>query len=128
MFINGRIVDEQGEPMFGAHVYIPSIITSIGTKLGTMVNLDGTWEMSNYRITNNTVIVITYIGYKTIETTVGAVNNKTLVMNEDFLQGNLVTVTGNRKTAKNWNWLLYGLAGFTIYKLLTKEKIKKITI
>ena len=57
-FINGRVVNEIGEPLFGASVYLE------GTQLGAQTDNDGNYKISGVSYGSYNLIV-SYLGYKT---------------------------------------------------------------
>lgn len=59
--VNGKIVDENGEPLPGA------TIQQIGTTNGTITNVDGNFSLS---VPSDAILSITFIGYKSMEVTV----------------------------------------------------------
>lgn len=65
--LSGVIVDEKGEPVIGASVAVK------GTSLGTITNLDGEYTLAN--VPENSEIVISFIGYQTLNL---SANDKTL--------------------------------------------------
>lgn len=54
----GRVVDEQGEPVIGATITIP------GTKIGTVTNIDGFFQIEVPQGSKD--VEIRYVGYKTV--------------------------------------------------------------
>lgn len=62
--LKGHVTDEMGQPMIGVVVNIE------GNPLKTITDIDGNFEI---KVNNNSILVLTYIGYKT-ETI--AVSNK----------------------------------------------------
>jgi len=56
-FIYGRVVNERGEPMFGASVYLE------GTQLGAQVNIDGNYKISGVS-SGSYNIIVSYLGYE----------------------------------------------------------------
>lgn len=82
--VNGRVIDENGDPIIGANVLIK------GTSIGTITNIDGdfTIEAPN----KNAIIRIGYIGYEEIEIKAG--QNLTIVMKENSEMLDDVVVIG----------------------------------
>ena len=66
--VKGVVKDETGEPIIGANVLVK------GTTNGTITDLDGNFSISNVR--ENATIVVSYIGYSTMEVPVK--NRKTI--------------------------------------------------
>lgn len=56
--INGKILDENGEPVIGASVAIQ------GTTLGSITNIDGEYTLAN--VPENAEVTISFIGYQTL--------------------------------------------------------------
>lgn len=57
--ISGTVVDDKGESVIGASVMVK------GTSIGTITDLDGHYSLSNVPL--NSVVNISYIGYKSLE-------------------------------------------------------------
>ncbi|SHJ24914.1 TonB-dependent receptor [Bacteroides stercorirosoris] len=57
--ISGIIVDEKGESVIGASVVVK------GTSIGTITDVDGHYSLSN--VPSNSIVSISYIGYKSLE-------------------------------------------------------------
>lgn len=127
MTFKGRIIDENNEPLFGVNIILPNIQSNFGTPIGISTDIDGNFSIYNSNINDNSEVQITYVGFMTLKTTVGKLNNKNIVLFESQLQGDEVTVIGTRQK-NNWNWFLIALGTFAGYKILTSEKVKKITI
>ncbi|TDX01848.1 SusC/RagA family TonB-linked outer membrane protein [Dinghuibacter silviterrae] len=53
--VRGRVMDEKGEPLVGASVVVK------GTKIGTVTDSKGNFELSN--VSNGAVLVLSYTGY-----------------------------------------------------------------
>jgi TonB-linked SusC/RagA family outer membrane protein len=60
--ISGIITDENGDPLIGVSILVK------GTTTGTITSIDGDFSLD---IPSNSVLVVSYIGYKTKEVTVG---------------------------------------------------------
>jgi len=60
--VKGRVVDENGEPLPGA------IIQLKGTAQGTSAGIDGSFSLS---VPSDATLIVSFIGYKTIEIAVG---------------------------------------------------------
>lgn len=54
--LKGKVLDQSGEPVIGASVWIE------GTTVGTVTNLDGEYELD---VTTGSPLKISYIGYQT---------------------------------------------------------------
>ncbi len=82
--IKGTVVDNTGEPIIGANIKVK------GAKMGTVTDLDGHFTLSNAQGT----LVITYIGYRTIEMPVGNQATFNITMHEDAEALDEVVVVG----------------------------------
>lgn len=83
--IKGQVLDKAGEPIIGATVKVK------GTNTGTITDIDGNFTLSN--VNGGGTLVISYIGYKTLEVKVtGDVVNVTMVEDDKTL--NEVVVVG----------------------------------
>jgi len=96
--INGVVVDKKtGNPLPGANIIIK------GTTIGVATDVSGKFELS-YSTNKNFVLVVRYMGYKTLEkefTPTSKLINMTLELTEDIFKGEAVVVTGiASKTSK----------------------------
>jgi len=90
--VTGRVLDENGSPLPGATVMAK------GTKVAVLTDMDGNFSIN--MPANTTVIVVTYIGMKTVEATVKA-TPMTITLNESGQALNEVVITtGYEKTSK----------------------------
>ena len=83
--ITGTILDDAGLPIVGANVTVK------GTSKGTISDLDGVFKLSVPQ--NNSVLVISFIGYKTVTLPVGVHTTLKVVMEPEAEQLNEVVVT-----------------------------------
>jgi TonB-linked SusC/RagA family outer membrane protein len=60
--VKGRVVDENGEPLPGATIQLK------GTAQGTSAGIDGSFSLS---VPSDATLIVSFIGYKTIEIAVG---------------------------------------------------------
>lgn len=60
--IKGLILDEQGQPLFGANVV--AIHTPTGTKYGAASNYEGRYNLLNLRVGGPYTVTISYIGFQ----------------------------------------------------------------
>lgn len=84
--VTGKILDETGEPLIGVSVLVK------GTSAGAITDLDG-----NYSVevpSDKSILVISYIGYKTQEMTVGRNNQLNIKMEADTQALDEVVVVG----------------------------------
>src|SRR5690606_14949517 len=84
--IRGRVLDSEGLPMPGASVRIK------GTAIATSTDADGRFSLNNAP-DNNPVIVVTSIGYKTVEVRPGGAD-LTVILEMDQSNLNEVLVVG----------------------------------
>lgn len=84
--INGIITDEKGEAIIGANVSVK------GTTNGTITDVDGNFSLAN--ISDNNIIVISYIGYTPQEIRVGKQTSLKVILKEDTQAIDEVVVVG----------------------------------
>lgn len=84
--VTGIVVDETGEPVIGVNVMIK------GTTQGTITDLDGKFSLPN--VSGNSVLVISYIGYKEQEIKVGTRSDLSIKLQEDAELIDEVVVVG----------------------------------
>ena len=83
--VTGKVVDVQGEPVVGAGVQVK------GSNAGVATDLDGHF---NIRVADNATLVISSIGYKTVEVAVRGQKALNIVLEEDALFLDDVVVVG----------------------------------
>ena len=83
--VTGKVVDEKGEPVSGAGVQIKGSTTGVAT------DLDGLFSI---RVADNGTLVISSIGYKTVEVAVKGQKSINVVLEEDTLFLDDVVVVG----------------------------------
>ena len=83
--VTGKVVDAKGEPVVGAGVQLK------GTTAGVVTDLDGQFSIN---VGANAVLVVSSIGYKTEEITVGNRTNLNVILEEDALFLDEVVVVG----------------------------------
>ena len=83
--LRGKVFDAQtGEPLFAANVGVK------GTSTGTSTDFDGHFEI---RVTKSKpVLIVSYIGYNTIEITDFTINNSVVVLNDINLTPNTISI------------------------------------
>jgi len=88
--ISGKVVDDSGEPVIGASIRVK------GTQIGTVTDLDGNFTLN---ATSGSILVISYIGYKTQEITADGRTslNITLQENTELLDEVVVVAYGQQK-------------------------------
>ncbi|HAN00386.1 MAG TPA: SusC/RagA family protein [Marinilabiliales bacterium] len=84
--VNGKIVDNNGEPLPGA-----SVIEK-GTTNGTIANFDGNFTLS---VHSDASLVVSFIGFKTIEVTLGGKTELgSITLDSDIMELDQVVVIG----------------------------------
>ena len=84
--ISGTVTDESGEPLIGVNISVK------GTTLGNMTDIDGKYTLSVPSA--NSVLTFSYIGYRTVEVTVGSNRTINQVLAEDTQMIDEVVVVG----------------------------------
>ncbi len=84
--IKGKVVDEHGNPIIGATVVIK------GTTVGTVTDLDGLFELPD--VLQDTVILISYVGYISEEIAVADKDFINVILEEDILGLEEIIVIG----------------------------------
>ncbi len=84
--LKGRVVDNKAEAIIGASIIVK------GTNIGTITNMDGNFELNVSSL--NLTIVVSYVGYKTLEMPLNGKNNITITINEDNALLDEVVVVG----------------------------------
>lgn len=83
--VSGLVVDQKGDPIIGATVIAKN------TNLGTVTNYDGFFSLD---IANAKAVVISYIGYSTLEINAGLTENMRITLAEDTRKLDEVVVVG----------------------------------
>ena len=84
--ITGTVKDNNGEPVIGANVSVK------GTTNGTITDVDGNFSLEN--ISDNVIIVISYIGYTSQEIKAGKQTSLKIILKEDTQAIDEVVVVG----------------------------------
>jgi TonB-linked SusC/RagA family outer membrane protein len=86
--VTGTVSDDNGIPLAGASVVVK------GTANGTSTDFDGNYSLNVQ--SDNDILVISYIGYKTVEATVGSQNviNASLTEDAESLNEVVISVLG----------------------------------
>ena len=102
--ITGMVTDMNGEPIVGASIFIK------GTKNGTITNVSGQFSVE---VTEKSVIIVSFIGYKEQEITIG--NKKSIVvkLSEDaeILGEVMVTALGIKREEKALGYAVQAVKG-----------------
>jgi len=85
--ISGTVVDDLGDGLPGVNIIVK------GTTLGVTTDIDGNFSLNVPNLTNNTVLVFSFLGYATIEQAVGNQRVLQIKMREDVTQIDEVVVT-----------------------------------
>jgi len=85
--ITGTVTDLSGEPLIGV-----SVIEKGNPSRGVITDIDGKFRFANLK--DNTVIVLSYIGYVTQEVNIGTKPELSIVMKEDLQSLEEVVVIG----------------------------------
>ncbi|MFD2035130.1 TonB-dependent receptor [Belliella marina] len=83
--VNGVIKDEAGEPLPGVSILVK------GTTRGTTTDIDGGFSI---RVEDTDILVVTYIGFRSMEVAIGNRTNFDLMLQEDLSDLNEFVVTG----------------------------------
>lgn len=83
--ISGRVMDTSGEPLIGVNILV------MGTNTGTTTDVDGRFSLSD--ITDQAVLVLSYIGYQSQEVSVDGQTSLTIIMQQDAQTLDEVVVT-----------------------------------
>lgn len=102
--ISGVVKDELGEPVSGANVVVK------GQVLGTITDMDGRYSLN---VPAKSVLVVTFIGYKTKEVPVGkqSVINVTLSEDAELLDEVVVTALGIKREEKALGYSVQKVGG-----------------
>src|SRR5690606_18231373 len=84
--IGGTVTDQEGEPLIGVNIQVK------GTNMGTSTDIDGQFIIDD--IDENAVLVVSYIGYQTLEVAVAGKSNLTIVLLSDSQLLDEVVVVG----------------------------------
>ena len=83
--VTGTVSDNNGIPLAGASVVVK------GTSNGTSTDFDGNYSLNVQ--SDNDILVISYIGYKTVEASVGSQNVVNAILAEDAESLNEVVIS-----------------------------------
>src|SRR5690606_22814274 len=84
--VEGTVVDQQGEPLIGVNIQIK------GTNQGTATDIEGKFVLEE--IDDNAVLVVSYIGYQTLEVPVSGMSELTITLISDSQLLDEVVVVG----------------------------------
>lgn len=102
--IKGVVKDEKGEALIGVNVLLK------GTTTGTITDFDGNFSL---QVPANGVIVVSYIGYQTVEMKLSSKDLYEIVLKEDskVLSEVVVTAMGIERKAKSLTYATQKVAG-----------------
>lgn len=83
--VTGNIVDGKGEPIIGANVVLK------GSATGVVTDVDGNFSMS---VSGNDVLMVSYIGYNSLEIPVKGQKSLNIVMKENVESLDEIVVIG----------------------------------
>ncbi|MBQ5460781.1 MAG: TonB-dependent receptor [Bacteroidaceae bacterium] len=83
--VTGTVVDQNGEPM------VAVTVMEKGTSNGTITNFDGVFSLS---VANNATLSVSFVGFKTQETSTTGKSNVRIVLREDNEQLDEIVVVG----------------------------------
>lgn len=84
--ITGTVVDESGEPLIGVNIQVK------GTNKGTSTDFNGNFTLED--IDEQAVLVVSYIGYQTVDVSVSGKSNLTITLESDSQLLDEVVVVG----------------------------------
>lgn len=106
--VSGQVLDENGEPIIGATV------TLKGTKTTVPTDVDGNFSL---KAPAGSKLVITYLGYSTVEVNAGEGIKVTMKPDTEVLNEVVVTALGIKKEAKSLSYNVQQLGGDAVTKV-----------
>ena len=106
--VSGQVLDENGEPIIGATV------TLKGTKTAVPTDVDGNFSL---KAPAGSKLVITYLGYSTVEVNAGEGIKVTMKPDTEVLNEVVVTALGIKKEAKSLAYNVQQLGGDAVTKV-----------
>ncbi|NLI37526.1 MAG: TonB-dependent receptor [Bacteroidales bacterium] len=91
--IGGKVVDSHGDPIIGANV-----IERGKSSSGTITDMNGNFSLD---VSNNAILVISYVGYKSLEITVGKKSTLSIILSENNNELNEIVVVGYGSVKKS---------------------------
>lgn len=89
--VQGTVIDNNGDPLPGVNVLI------VGTRQGTITDIEGRYTIE---ASSDDVLSFSFVGYETMEVSVGTRNTIDITMQEDISQLEEVVVIGYGTVAK----------------------------
>ncbi|NLH45118.1 MAG: SusC/RagA family TonB-linked outer membrane protein [Acholeplasmataceae bacterium] len=117
--ITGVVKTTSGEPVIGASILIQ------GTARGTITNVDGKFSLD---VSQGTKLIISAVGYKKVELTIGKSNSYTVTMEEDTqtLGEVVVTAMGIKKEKKALGYSVQELKSDELMKVKTANPLNSL--
>ncbi|GHT66234.1 SusC/RagA family TonB-linked outer membrane protein [Bacteroidia bacterium] len=106
--VSGTVVDETGEPIIGASVFAK------GTSSGTATDIHGAFSISVPASVN--ALIVSYLGYRTVEVAAGNNLKVTLVPETKFLDEVVVTALGITREKKALGYSVTEVGGDELIK------------
>ena len=116
--ITGTVIDETGEPLAGVSVQIK------GTHDGTATDIDGKF---NIRVSDNSTLILTYVGYKPFEIKPGNRSELSITMEPDSqVLDDIVVIGYGTMKKRDLTGALSSVSGDDIVKVPTGNVIEAI--
>src|SRR5690625_5339967 len=114
--VEGTVVDHDGEPLIGVNIQVK------GSTKGTATDFDGRFTLED--VEEDAVLVVSYVGYQTIEVPVEGQSQITItmVMDSELLDEVVVIAYGTSTRAS-----LTGSVGVVGSDLLEKRQVSNVT-
>lgn len=126
MIIEGVILDKEFNALEGVNIIVLST-TGNPTTIGTSTKSDGSFFIDNNAILSNTVVQISYIGYKNVLATANDLKSKSIILEENQQELPEVVVSApNKKDSFNWLWAILPVGLGLAYYYNNKPKRVKI--
>ncbi|WP_316817208.1 SusC/RagA family TonB-linked outer membrane protein [Pedobacter nyackensis] len=118
--ITGSVVDENNQPLSGASIKIK------GSKNGTTSTTEGKFNIS---APTNSLLIISFIGYRTKEISIGTQKTLTIQLDPDpdALDEVVVTALGIKKEKKRVGYAVQELKGESLQKAIAPNVLESIT-
>lgn len=120
--IRGKVVDQGGNPLEGASVIIK------GTSIGTTVDHSGNFSLNVP--SNNSILVISFIGMKSKEVRVGTQTNFTIVLEQDAAQASdavVITALGIARSQRALGYSVGEVKGEEMTKVPQENVLNALT-
>ena len=113
--IKGVVKDSKGEPIIGVNVSVKG-----NTRIGTITNMDGEFELS---VPSNAVLSVSYIGYQSQDVNVANKTVFNIILNEDteVLNEVVVTALGIKREEKALGYAVQKMEGAKLATVKTVD-------